>query len=100
MTTTSTQHAEPWTVDADRWPDVAVAAGSPARAAVARALFTTAVAQGCRTAAPINARAVAGTPRPCTLAANECPSGRPSTTLRASRASGSGRLIRYRPSTG
>jgi cyclopropane-fatty-acyl-phospholipid synthase len=29
----------------DRWPDVAVAAGSPARAAVARALFTTAVAR-------------------------------------------------------
>jgi cyclopropane-fatty-acyl-phospholipid synthase len=30
--------------DAERWPDVAVAAGSPARAAVARALFTRAVA--------------------------------------------------------
>ena len=43
MTTTSTQHAVP--LDADRWPDVAVAAGSPARAAVARSLFTTAVAR-------------------------------------------------------
>ena len=41
MTSTSTQPAVP--LDADRWPDVAVAAGSPARAAVARALFTTAV---------------------------------------------------------
>jgi cyclopropane-fatty-acyl-phospholipid synthase len=30
--------------DAERWPDVAVAAGSPVRAAVARALFTRAVA--------------------------------------------------------
>ena len=45
MTTTSTQYAAPWTIDADRWPDVAVAAGSPARAAVARALFNTAVAR-------------------------------------------------------
>jgi cyclopropane-fatty-acyl-phospholipid synthase len=45
VTSTSTQHAAPWTIDADRWPDVAVAAGSPVRAAVARALFTTAVAQ-------------------------------------------------------
>ena len=43
MTSTSTQHAAP--LDADRWPDVAVAAGSPVRAAVARALFTTAVAR-------------------------------------------------------
>ena len=45
MTSTSTQPVAPWTIDADRWPDVAVAAGSPVRAAVARALFTTAVAQ-------------------------------------------------------
>jgi len=43
VTSTSTQHAVP--LDADRWPDVAVAAGSPARAAVARSLFTTAVAR-------------------------------------------------------
>jgi len=43
VTSTSTQHAAP--LDADRWPDVAVAAGSPVRAAVARALFTTAVAR-------------------------------------------------------
>ena len=43
MTSTSTQHAAP--LDADRWPDVATAAGSPVRAAVARALFTTAVAR-------------------------------------------------------
>jgi cyclopropane-fatty-acyl-phospholipid synthase len=33
----------PWTVNPDRWPDVAVAAGSPARAAVASALFGAAV---------------------------------------------------------
>ena len=45
MTSTSTQPVAPWPIDADRWPDVAVAAGSPVRAAVARALFTTAVAQ-------------------------------------------------------
>ena len=31
------------TIDPDRWPDVAVAAGSPVRAAVARAVFTSAV---------------------------------------------------------
>ena len=30
-------------IDADRWPDVAVAAGSPVRAAIARALFSNAV---------------------------------------------------------
>ncbi len=45
MTSTSTQHAAPWTIDADRWPDVAVATGSPVRTAVARALFNTAVAR-------------------------------------------------------
>ena len=43
MTSTSTQHAAPWAKG--RWPDVAVAAGSPVRAAVARALFTAAVAR-------------------------------------------------------
>ena len=43
MTSTRTQHAVP--LDADRWPDVATAAGSPVRAAVARALFNTAVAR-------------------------------------------------------
>jgi len=32
-------------IDAERWPDVAVAAGSPVRAAVARALFARAVAR-------------------------------------------------------
>jgi cyclopropane-fatty-acyl-phospholipid synthase len=32
-------------IDADRWPDVAVAAGSPVRTAVAHALFTSAVAR-------------------------------------------------------
>jgi cyclopropane-fatty-acyl-phospholipid synthase len=41
--TTSTQ-APRCSVDAGRWPDVAVANGSPARTAVARALFTRAVA--------------------------------------------------------
>jgi protein-S-isoprenylcysteine O-methyltransferase Ste14 len=45
LTSISTQPAEPWTIDADRWPDVAAAAGPAARAAVARALFTTAVAR-------------------------------------------------------
>jgi cyclopropane-fatty-acyl-phospholipid synthase len=42
--TTCTQHAPRCAVDADRWPDVAVADGSPVRAAVARVLFTRAVA--------------------------------------------------------
>jgi cyclopropane-fatty-acyl-phospholipid synthase len=32
-------------IDADQWPDIAVAAGSPVRAAVARAIFTSAVAR-------------------------------------------------------
>jgi cyclopropane-fatty-acyl-phospholipid synthase len=40
----STQEAPRRTVDAGRWPDVAVAEGSPVRAAVARALFSNAVA--------------------------------------------------------
>jgi len=44
MTSASTQRISPRApVDASRWPDVAVAAGSPARAAVARAVFTRAV---------------------------------------------------------
>ena len=41
MTSTSTY--PPGTVNPDRWPDVAVAAGSPGRAAVARVLFGAAV---------------------------------------------------------
>ena len=45
MTQISTQTAAPRTVDAGLWPDVARAAGSPVRAAVARALFTAAVAR-------------------------------------------------------
>ena len=40
MTSISTQAAVP--LDADRWPDVAVAAGSPVRAAVARTIFAAA----------------------------------------------------------
>ncbi len=40
---TTGRPAAPGGVDGDRWPDVAVAAGSPLRAAVARALFTRAV---------------------------------------------------------
>jgi len=41
----SSRHCIPHrAADAGRWPDVAVAAGSPVRAAVARALFTRAVA--------------------------------------------------------
>jgi cyclopropane-fatty-acyl-phospholipid synthase len=43
--TTSTRHAPRCAVDPGRWPDVAVAEGSPLRAAVARALFTRAVAK-------------------------------------------------------
>jgi cyclopropane-fatty-acyl-phospholipid synthase len=39
VTAISTQPT-PRVIDAEKWPDVAVAAGSPARAAVARALFT------------------------------------------------------------
>jgi cyclopropane-fatty-acyl-phospholipid synthase len=42
--TTSTPQATSHRVDAGRWPDVAVAEGSPVRAAVARALFIKAVA--------------------------------------------------------
>jgi hypothetical protein len=42
---TSTSTRLPRTIDADRWPDVAVAAGSPARAAVARAVFSASVAR-------------------------------------------------------
>jgi cyclopropane-fatty-acyl-phospholipid synthase len=42
--TTSTQHAPRCAVDPGRWPDVAVAEGSAVRAAVARTLFTRAVA--------------------------------------------------------
>jgi cyclopropane-fatty-acyl-phospholipid synthase len=46
VTTTSIAVPQPGaTIDAERWPDVAVAAGSPARAAVARALFARAVAR-------------------------------------------------------
>ena len=40
---TSTSICQPETIDSGRWPDVAVAVGSPGRAAVARALFGTAV---------------------------------------------------------
>ncbi len=40
---TSRPATAPVTVDSDRWPDVAGAAGSPARAAIARALFSNAV---------------------------------------------------------
>jgi cyclopropane-fatty-acyl-phospholipid synthase len=40
---TSTSIRRPGTIDPGRWPDVAVAAGPPGRAAVARVLFGTAV---------------------------------------------------------
>jgi len=43
VTTISTKQAV--ALDPGRWPGIAVAAGSPARAAVARALFTSAVAR-------------------------------------------------------
>jgi cyclopropane-fatty-acyl-phospholipid synthase len=42
---TSTIAHPPWTIDPGRWPDVAVAAGSPGRVAVASALFAPAVAR-------------------------------------------------------
>jgi cyclopropane-fatty-acyl-phospholipid synthase len=42
--TSRRQYVPPSVVDAGRWPDVAVAAGSPVRAAVARTLFARAVA--------------------------------------------------------
>jgi len=46
MTGTSTRRVPAAaSIDPDRWPDIAVAAGSPVRAAVARALFTRAVAR-------------------------------------------------------
>ena len=45
MTGTRTSTRPPQTDDPGRWPDVAVAAGSPARAAVARVLFGVAVAR-------------------------------------------------------
>ena len=45
MTSTSTRRAQPWGVDAERWPDLAAGPGSPARAAIARALFSAAVAR-------------------------------------------------------
>jgi cyclopropane-fatty-acyl-phospholipid synthase len=45
VTGTRTSTRPPQTDDPGRWPDVAVAAGSPARAAVARVLFGVAVAR-------------------------------------------------------
>jgi cyclopropane-fatty-acyl-phospholipid synthase len=42
--TSSRQYSPQRPADADRWPDIAAAAGSPARAAIARTLFTRAVA--------------------------------------------------------
>ena len=45
MTTVSTQHAAPRTIDGARWPDVAAATGPSVRAHIARALFTGGVAK-------------------------------------------------------
>jgi cyclopropane-fatty-acyl-phospholipid synthase len=45
VTSISAKRIPPPAVNAERWPDVAVAAGSPVRAAVARALFTSAAAR-------------------------------------------------------
>jgi cyclopropane-fatty-acyl-phospholipid synthase len=45
VTSISTQRIASSPIDSGRWPDVAVAAGSPVRAAVARVLFTTATAR-------------------------------------------------------
>ena len=44
MISSSRQYVQHRAVDAGRWPDVAVPVGSRVRAAVARALFTKAVA--------------------------------------------------------
>ncbi len=78
-------------------------------------IVTAAVDQGCLAAAPSSARVVAGWPVPRTLATNELPSGRVSVILSAravrgpgplgfavpgSGGAGSGRVIRYPPSTG
>jgi len=49
VTSTSTRHAAPRIIDADRWPDIATAAGPSLRpslrAAIARTLFTSGVAK-------------------------------------------------------
>jgi hypothetical protein len=45
MTRTTTYAAAPDVINEARWPGIGTAAGSPLRAAVARALFTTAVAR-------------------------------------------------------
>jgi cyclopropane-fatty-acyl-phospholipid synthase len=45
VTTVSTQHATPRTIDAARWPDVAAATGPSVRAHIARALFSSGVAK-------------------------------------------------------
>jgi cyclopropane-fatty-acyl-phospholipid synthase len=45
VTTVSTQHAAPRTIDGARWPDVAAATGPSVRAHIARALFTGGVAK-------------------------------------------------------
>ena len=56
-TKTRNQSTAPWTADPERWPDVAAAAGSPARAAVAQAVFGTAVAR-----LPVRVRLPDGSP--------------------------------------
>jgi cyclopropane-fatty-acyl-phospholipid synthase len=45
VTSISTQHATPTSIDVSRWPDVASAAGRPLRASIARVLFTAGVAK-------------------------------------------------------
>jgi cyclopropane-fatty-acyl-phospholipid synthase len=45
VTSISTQHATPTSIDASRWPDIASAAGRPMRARIARVLFTAGVAK-------------------------------------------------------
>jgi cyclopropane-fatty-acyl-phospholipid synthase len=45
VTTVSTQHATPRTIDPARWPDVAAATGPSVRAHIARALFSAGVAK-------------------------------------------------------
>jgi cyclopropane-fatty-acyl-phospholipid synthase len=45
VTSISTQHATPTSIDVSRWPDVASAVGRPMRARIARILFTAGVAK-------------------------------------------------------
>jgi cyclopropane-fatty-acyl-phospholipid synthase len=63
MTSTAQYIADPWTVDAGRWPDVATVSGSAARTAIAHGLFTrTAARLPLRVRLPDGRTLGAGTP--------------------------------------